>query len=56
MANKNNKTHTGHRSSETGQFVKEDFARRHPGTTQRESVPNPGHGDTGKGKSNSKKK
>jgi len=43
-------SHTGHRSSTTGQFVKEGFAKRHPKTTQKESIPNPGRGDTGRGK------
>jgi len=43
-------SHTGHRSSETGQFVKEGAAKRNPSKTQKESIPNPGHGDTGRGK------
>ena len=44
------KSHTGHRSSKTGRFVKEDYAKKHPSTTQKESIPNPGRGDTGRGK------
>ena len=44
------KSHTGYRSSETGQFVTEEYAKRHPRTTQRESIPNPGRGDTDRGK------
>ncbi|PUB72868.1 MAG: hypothetical protein DBP03_15220 [gamma proteobacterium symbiont of Ctena orbiculata] len=43
-------SHTGHRSSKTGQFVTETYAKRHPSTTQKESIPNPGRGDTGRGK------
>ena len=43
-------SHTGHRSSVTGRFVKESYAKRYPNRTQKESIPNPGHGDTGRGK------
>lgn len=43
-------SHTGYRSSKTGRFVKPGQAKRHPGTTQKESIPNPGRGDTGRGK------
>jgi len=43
-------THTGHRNSKNGQFVEESSARRHPTTTQKESIPNPGRGDTERGK------
>ena len=43
------KSHIGHRSSKSGSFVKEDYAKRHPDTTQRERIPNPGHGDTDRG-------
>jgi tetratricopeptide (TPR) repeat protein len=49
MASKK-KSHTGHRSSVTGRFVKEGYAKRYPHRTQTESIPNPGHGDTGRGK------
>jgi len=44
------KTHTGHRSSVTGRFVKESYAKRYPSRTQKEAIPNPGRGDTGSGK------
>ncbi|MBA3068434.1 MAG: multidrug transporter [Hyphomonas sp.] len=44
------KTHTGHRSSSSGRFVTEKYAERHPDRTQKESIPNPGRGDTGRGK------
>ena len=47
MGKKN--SHTGHRSSETGRFVTERYAQKHPSKTQRESIPNPGRGDTGRG-------
>ncbi len=44
------KSHTGYRSSKTGQFVTERDAKKHPNTTQKESIPNPGRGDTGRSK------
>ena len=50
------KSHTGHRSSKTGQFVKEKYAKSHPATTQKESIPNPGEGDTGRSGDGEKKK
>lgn len=43
-------SHTGYRSSQTGRFVKGSYAKAHPNTTQKESIPNPGRGDTGRGK------
>ena len=43
-------SHTGHRDSESGQFVPKKYADKHPKTTQKESIPNPGRGDTGRGK------
>lgn len=49
-------SHTGHRSSKTGQFVTEKYAKTHPATTQKESIPNPGRGDTGRSGGNNKKK
>jgi len=49
-------SHTGHRSSKTGQFVTEKYAKTHPATTQKESIPNPGRGDTGRSGDNNKKK
>jgi len=42
------KTHIGHRNSKSGEFVKPEYAKRHPATTQKESIPNPGRGDTGR--------
>jgi len=48
MASK--KSHPGHRDSKSGEFVKPEYAKRHPATTQKESIPNPGRGDTGRGK------
>lgn len=44
------KTHTGVRDTRTGQFVPKSEADRRPATTVRERVPNPGYGDTGRGK------
>ena len=43
-------SHPGHRDSRTGRLVTERYAERHPDRTQRESIPNPGRGDTGRGK------
>lgn len=40
------KSHIGHRSSVTGRFVKESYAKAHPERTQRERIPNPGRGDS----------
>jgi hypothetical protein len=42
-------SHMGFRDSKSGQFVTEKTAERRPSTTQRESIPNPGRGDTGRG-------
>ena len=41
-------SHTGHRSSKTGRFVTERYAKRQPSTTQKESIPNPRRGGAGK--------
>lgn len=43
-------SHTGYRSSVSGQFVKESYAKRYPARTQKESIPDAGHGDTGRSK------
>jgi hypothetical protein len=43
-------SHTGYRSSNTGKFVRESYAKSHKSSTQKESIPNPGRGDTGRGK------
>ena len=43
-------SHTGYRSSKSGQFVTERHAKSHKNTTEKESIPNPGRGDTGRGK------
>lgn len=43
-------SHTGYRSSESGQFVSKKAADKSPSTTQKESVPNKGRGDTGRKK------
>lgn len=45
----NKKSHPGHRDSESGLFVTEEYAKKHPKTTQKESIPNPGRGDTDRG-------
>ena len=43
-------THPGTRDSRTGQFVPPSEANRRPATTQRERIPDPGYGDTGRSK------
>lgn len=40
------KTHTAYRDAKTGQFTTEKYADKHPDTTVKERVPNPGRGDT----------
>jgi|APLak6261658528_1056013.scaffolds.fasta_scaffold399087_1 hypothetical protein len=45
----NQKSHPGYRDSDSGQFVKESYAKKNPRTTQKESIPNPGRGDTNRG-------
>ena len=47
---KSKDSHTGYRDAESGKMVTEDYAKKHPKTTVKESVPNPGRGDTGRGK------
>jgi hypothetical protein len=41
-------TRIGGRDSRTGQFVPVKETERRPDTTQRERIPLPGHGDTGR--------
>jgi len=43
-----NKTHTGYRKSTDGTFTTKQYAISHPKITQKESIPNPGRGDTGR--------
>jgi hypothetical protein len=38
------------RSSVDGKFVKPEYVKSHPNTTQNERLPLPGFGDTGRGK------
>lgn len=40
----------GARDSETGKFITKKEADRRPATTQKENIPLPGYGDTGRGK------
>ena len=40
----------GARSSETGRFITIKEANKHPKTTQKENIPLPGYGDTGRSK------
>lgn len=49
MASQKN-SHTDHRSSVTGRFLKEGYAKRYPHRSQKESIPDPGRGDTGRSK------
>jgi hypothetical protein len=41
MANKKVPTQVSHRSSNSGRFVTEDFAKRNPSTTERERIKHP---------------
>lgn len=41
MKNRYVPTQVSHRSSRDGQFVTEDYARRHPSTTERERIKHP---------------
>lgn len=43
-------SHIGGRDSRTGHFIPLSETTRRPATTQRERIPNPGYGDTGRGK------
>ena len=45
------KTHTQYLDARTGEFVDKNRAQRmDPAKVVKERVPNPGHGDTGRGK------
>lgn len=46
---KETKTHTVARDSKSGRFVTNEYGKANPKTTVRESIPNPGRGDTGRG-------
>ncbi|RYD50557.1 MAG: hypothetical protein EOP52_13880 [Sphingobacteriales bacterium] len=39
-------SHPGYRSSKSGEFVTKQYAQKHPASTQKESIPNSGRGDT----------
>lgn len=41
MTNKKVPTQVSHRSSNTGRFVPESYAKRHPSTTERERIKHP---------------
>lgn len=45
---KKTKGHVGGRDSKTGKFIPVAETYRRPNTTQREIVPNPGRGDSGR--------
>ena len=49
MSNKKPAGHIGGRDSKNGQFVPISETHRRPNTTQREIIPNPGRGDSGRG-------
>jgi hypothetical protein len=55
MSMSERKSRRGARDSGTGQFIPIKEADRRPATTQKENIPLPGHGDTGRGKGGSKK-
>ena len=44
------KANVVHRSAIDGEFVTEAYAKKHPKTTVKESMPKPGKGVTGRGK------
>ena len=50
MGKKKNNSRPGFRSSETGRFIRQEEAESNPSKTQRESIPKPGRGDTGRKK------
>jgi len=43
------KGHFQYRSSVTGKLVKDSYGKSHPNSTQRELIPAPGRGDSGRG-------
>jgi len=49
MAGKEPTTRIGGRDSETGRFIPVEETYKRPSTTERERIPLPGHGDTGRG-------
>ena len=49
MAGKKRQGRVGGRDSITGQFIPVEETRRRPATTQREIIPLPGYGDSGRG-------
>jgi len=51
----NRQARRGARDSRTGQFIPVKEADKRPNTTQKENIPLPGHGDTGRGKGDKKK-
>ncbi len=50
------KARRGARDSGTGKFIPIKEADKRPNTTQKENIPLPGFGDTGRGKGDNKKK
>lgn len=50
MSNNEPQSRIGGRDSRTGQFIPLRETERRPDTTQRERIPLPGYGDTGRGK------
>ncbi len=51
---KERQSRRGARDSRTGEFIPMKEAEKRPATTQKENIPLPGYGDTGRG--NQKKK
>lgn len=43
-------SHTGYRSDKTGHFVTKAYGTSHPSKVTKESIPNPGRGDTDRGR------
>lgn len=50
MSNKKPESRIGARDSKNGQFIRLKEAEKRPATTQKERIPLPGNGDTGRGK------
>lgn len=55
MAKGGRQARRGARDSRTGQFITIKDADRRPSTTQKENIPLPGHGDTGRSVGKKKK-
>ncbi len=55
METKEPHSRIGGRDSETGKFIPLKETEQHPATTQRERIPLPGYGDTGRSNKDKRK-